>query len=240
MYKERIKKEISKIKENKIYQKIIQITILLLLVYFLVVYSFILAKKVTPSLLFGVISCCLFISIIKFNDPLIILGEIFTLVSDIFLILLGNVEIGMTIFWLAHIAYGLYFYFRDSNILRRNILASSRLLLMIILLISAKLFTKEKFNIVVAFSMIYYANIIVNLLHAILLKDWLLVVAFSLFILCDTTIGLINILPNDSAFRNFLESNNFTHLFYMPSQVLIVLNKNNNKYQKDIRNKRIA
>lgn len=79
-------------------------------------------------------------------------------------------------------------------------------------------------------SVCYYGNLILNLLFAFLNKNRMLGIAFVLFLLCDTVIGLQvaagGYLPiaQDSVLYGLLFSGfNLAWLFYLPSQVLIAL-----------------
>ena len=79
-------------------------------------------------------------------------------------------------------------------------------------------------------SVCYYGNLILNLLFAFLDKDHMLGIAFVLFLLCDTVIGLqvasSGYLPigEGSLLHQLLFSGfNLAWLFYLPSQVLLAL-----------------
>lgn len=79
-------------------------------------------------------------------------------------------------------------------------------------------------------SVCYYGNLILNLLFAFFNKNRMLGIAFVLFLLCDTVIGLQvaagGYLPiaQESVLYGLLFSGfNLAWLFYLPSQVLIAL-----------------
>jgi hypothetical protein len=76
----------------------------------------------------------------------------------------------------------------------------------------------------------YYGNLILNLLFAFLNKDRILGLAFVLFLLCDTVIGLqvaaggyLPIAEGSALYSLLFSGFNLAWFFYLPSQVLLAL-----------------
>ena len=89
---------------------------------------------------------------------------------------------------------------------------------------------REKTDALALVSVCYYANLILNLVQAMLRKDGMLATAFVFFLLCDTIIGLqaasgvyLTIEPGTALYRILFCGFNLAWFFYLPSQVLIAL-----------------
>lgn len=97
-------------------------------------------------------------------------------------------------------------------------------------LVVTALVLRENTDALALVSVCYYGNLLLNLVFAFLNKDRMLGIAFVLFLLCDTVIGLQvaagGYLPiaQESVLYGLLFSGfNLAWLFYLPSQVLIAL-----------------
>lgn len=170
-------------------------------------------------------------SFFRKNDYLFILAEIVTIIADIFLILLKKVDIGFPIYLVVQLIYGTYFYFRDPNKYRRITVAIIRPYLMAIAVLAAYVLLQNKFSLKMAFGVMYFVNILVNVLYAIILKDPLLIVGFIIFAVSDLFIGLSMIVTKGPVI-DLLNKFNLVYFLYLISQLVLVFNKRNNNYQR--------
>lgn len=198
--------------------------------YFLVTIGFICRGQSIDIMMFMVIPLLLICSFLKKNDYLFIVAEIFTVAADIALMIFHYEPVGFSIYLFVQLIYGLYFFVRDTNKKRQIIISIVRPILMILGAVAAYLIMKDKFNFVLCMAVIYFVNLLINIVCAATLKDYLLLIGFTLFALSDLVIGMNMLLPETNAFRKFLNSFNFMHFFYLISQVLLMFNTHNNTY----------
>ena len=153
------------------------------------------------------------------------LGLLFTLGADYCLVVCSPIQRlwGMVFFLGTQTAYAVYLGGRTWRwVLRASVSLAS-------LAVTAAVLG-ENTDALALVSVCYYGNLLLNLVFAFLNKDRMLGVAFVLFLLCDTVIGLQvaagGYLPiaQDSVLYGLLFSGfNLAWLFYLPSQVLIAL-----------------
>lgn len=176
----------------------------------------------------------------------------FTLVSDLFILLLDYYYYGVLTFIFAQQLYGIRLSMEKYNInieaeqklLRRSFLirlAIQALLMVIICVILMKIGTKLD-DLLIA-SVFYFISIATNTLYSIIIaakrrgkRDlFLFTVGISLFLLCDINVGLFNLsgyitLPKNLDMIVYAVSSILMWTFYAPSQVLIALSTR----QKDL------
>ena len=92
------------------------------------------------------------------------------------------------------------------------------------------IFLKDKTDLLSVISVCYYVNLIMNLIAAWTQGNRMLGIAFVLFLLCDTVVGLqvaaMGYLPIEEGtllYRMIYANFNFVWFFYLPSQVLIAI-----------------
>ena len=147
-----------------------------------------------------------------------------------------NFEGGITFFVITQLVYAVYFAVFDENKKREYIIIAFRAFFMVLLSIVAFIVLKDTPNYdsmayVICFVMLYVPNLVCNLITAFLLNNKLMGIGFTLFLLCDTFIGLnvifTSIMPlaSNHPFLKFLNLINWPWLFYVPSQVLIVISE---------------
>ena len=158
----------------------------------------------------------------------------FTVVSDVFLMLVTprNQAVAMATFSVAQILHFLRLYFEMKSKKERLIHLCCRVAISVIIEVIAVIVVKQAFDIVVALSVFYFANLTLNVIVSFryFKKSPYLAIGFLCFIMCDIFVGFssaagvyLNI-PKTSilyplAYPNF----NYVHLFYVPSQTLIAL-----------------
>ena len=146
-------------------------------------------------------------TLFKNYNYLITIGLFFTLLADLFLVVLGNEDLrayGMFFFVFTQLSYGIYLIF----------------------------VLKEKADPLSIFSIIYFANLISNIVVCFLniKKLYFFLIALLLFLLCDLFVGFttangIYFTYEDGTFLYYLVNANFNFawLFYIPSQTLIAI-----------------
>ena len=157
-----------------------------------------------------------------------VLGLIFTLISDTFLLLINDYYIAGLICF--NIVQNLYLFGLKNEISRYFKIQLLVRLIILITCVSISFVTKE-YEVMLSSSYIIF--LIMNILTLILFckkdsKNITLLIGFCLFLLCDINVGLNNLgyyFPLDQNTINTLQnvSSNLMWLFYLPSQVLISL-----------------
>ena len=164
------------------------------------------------------------------TDPLIAAGLACTVGADFCLVVLAPIQQlwGMVFFLGAQTFYAIKLH-RDQ---KSKAILFLRIFLITAIEIITILILKDSVDPLAVISVCYYANLFVNIIAAFAgwRKHKLLPIAFLLFILCDTVIGLQvaagRYLPiaEGSALYDFLFMPfNLSWFFYLPSQVLIAL-----------------
>lgn len=160
----------------------------------------------------GIILC--FIYALTNRKKLISVAMLFTLISDLFLLVLNrHYELGLLSFIVVQILYSYFLgninntYFNRFLIIRIIVLLLGTLILYIIGNLS---FINE-------LVLIYFSNELINMVHAYVNKSTLLCIGLVLFVLCDICVGLHNINATNHIVALLM------WFFYLPSQVLIAL-----------------
>ena len=188
----------------------------------------------------------LFLSISK-KEYLIQVGLFFTMIADIFLVLISprNQAIAMTSFSITQLAYFIKILLQHKNKTIKLIHILTRCVAIIGTILTTILILKEKTDYISLISMFYYANLILNTIFAFIniKKNPLLAIGLTFFLLCDTIIGIrecssyINI--PESFYQIAHSSFNWAWLFYVISQTLIALSVVIYKKQKKEKNNEI-
>ena len=181
---------------------------------------------------FGAIVLCFAFALLmgrKYN-PLIVAGLACTVGADFCLVMCNPIEqlAGMAFFLGTQIHYATLMHKRHKS----PLLLWIRIALSVFSVIVAAIVLKENLDALAIFSIAYYANLIMNMIVAF--TQWktcrLLPIAFVLFLLCDTVIGLQvaanGYLPikEGSWLHNIIFTDFYlSWFFYLPSQVLIAL-----------------
>ena len=159
-------------------------------------------------------------------------GLIFTLIADVFLVLLteGNKLLAMLFFSAVQILYFLLLYKRDEK--WRKLHLSLRASVILLALILTAVVLKKSADALSLISVFYFTNLLLNLAWAFVEFKISRFIAIGLlfFIMCDICVGLTVIsnsyfpLP-ESGLLNFLAHPpiNLVWLFYIPSQTFITL-----------------
>ena len=176
----------------------------------------------------------------KHNKYLTQLGLLFTVIADIFLVVISNrvQSIAMTSFSIVQILYFVQLLLNSDSKLQNKLNIIIRGVLIIVVEIVAIIILKEKVDYVSLISMFYYVNLIMNMIFAFIQvkKDCLFAIGLLLFLLCDTFVGFqmafdiyIFISHNSFIYKLFTFPFNFIWFFYLPSQTLIALSLLKNK-----------
>lgn len=160
---------------------------------------------------------------------------LFTVISDVFLVLLRARQQGlaMVFFSIAQLMHFAFIFSNQTDKKDKTVHLIVRVALSIITIIISVLTLKDKTDFVSVISMFYFANLIVNIIYAF--KNYnafpLLAVGLSLFIMCDVCVGLqsavgvyLNIEKGSTLYNMLYPGIDLVWLFYLPSQTLISLN----------------
>lgn len=179
----------------------------------------------------GIILCFLFALLWGGkSNSLIVAGLACTVGADFCLVVCSPIQQlwGMVFFLGAQTLYAIKLHFEEKS----RLLLWIRLALIAVIEIVAIVILQKNLDALAVVSVCYYANLIMNIVAAF--SQWnktkLLPIAFLLFILCDTVIGLqvaaAAYLPiaEGSVLHNLIFMDfNLSWFFYLPSQVLIAL-----------------
>ena len=188
--------------------------------------------KLLVAVSFASIVLCFLYGLIHVGsaDRLMLAALAFTAVSDYFLVVCQPLKQlpAMISFLIVQLLYAFVLHRRQKSQPAFIFRIASTLAIEAVALIVLK----ENANALALVSVAYYANLITNLLASCLPKgrDVRLPIAFVLFLLCDTVIGLqvaakgyLNI-PEHSLLHRILFMNfHLSWFFYLPSQVLLAL-----------------
>lgn len=181
---------------------------------------------------FASILLCFLFSLLmgRKQQTLIVAGLACTVGADFCLILCTPIEqlAGMVFFLGAQLHYATMLHRREKS----APLLWVRIGLSTAIVLVAAIVLKDKLDALAIISVCYYANLVMNIAAAF--TQWkkckLLAIAFVLFLLCDTVIGLQVAsggylpIPEGSWLYNLLFMPfNLAWFFYLPSQVLIAL-----------------
>ena len=183
-----------------------------------------------------VLLACLFCGLLAERSWAYLLTQLallLTACADWFLVLPSppNQLPGMVFFSLAQLAYGARLCLAEPSPLRRRVQLWARVLLSAAALTATVLALGKGTDAVALVSMLYYANLILNLILAWtqLPKQAIMAVGLTLFLLCDTLIGLafldgyIPIGEESVIYRVIHPGFDLAWAFYLPSQMLLAV-----------------
>lgn len=189
---------------------------------------------------FSIVFCLLFVLIsvfLKNKNYLFIAAMFFTVLADVFLVLVEpqNKSMGMFFFSFVQIFYFVILFLKESKKLK-TVHIITRAVFIVIVQIIAILVLKEKTDFLSLISMFYYTNLILNLIFSFfeIKTNFYLVIGFLLFLCCDTIIGLqvasgayLAIQESSFIYKIIFTDFNLAWLFYFPSQVFLSLSATN-------------
>lgn len=181
---------------------------------------------------YGAILLCLSygLSFWKKGNRWIQIGLAFTAAADFCLVICDPIQqlLGMVFFLGAQTCYAVFLY-RQQKL---KILLWLRVALSIAAIWLTLLILGENCDGLALVSMVYYVNLIMNIIHGFSLfqKRKIPAIAFVLFLLCDTVIGLqvaaggyLPIGEGSLLHRIIFMDFNLSWFFYLPSQVLLAM-----------------
>ena len=157
---------------------------------------------------------------------------IFTLCADVFLVLIEPRKqlLAMFIFNFAQIAYALRLFNSQTTKKAKIIHLIIRIFTCIVSVIATIIVLNDNLNLLSVVSIVYYSNLIINIVYAFIVRDYIFAIGLVFFAFCDAFIGLdvlsegvLNI-TNQSLLYNILHPG-FDPVWacYVPSQTLIAL-----------------
>ena len=173
-------------------------------------------------------------------------GLLFTVLADFFLVYLENPNklLAMLCFSVTQIAYFLRIYFEEESKILKKVHLILRASLSLLIIVSTVMVLGENTDALALVSMFYYVNLILNIVFAFFnfKKSWVLIFGLICFLICDTFIGVSNMV----AYIN-LENNPFLYTllnpgfnaawaFSVPSQMLLAISLLPNKLKRNCLN----
>ncbi len=203
-------------------------------------------RKIENIASFSIVILCFIFALIflKGNkrDYLIVFALFFTVISDLFLVILlpkFKMEefrsVAMVTFSIAQLSYFAYLLKSSfsAHIYRHLII---RLCVCVVAILLPVIVLGKGVNFLAIISVFYYANLITNCVYALVKfkSNPLFALGLSFFILCDTFVGvqvghdlnMLNFGADTLIYKIFFADFNFIWLFYTISQCLIVLSLN--------------
>ena len=157
------------------------------------------------------------------DNAVVTAALIFTMLADVFLILIGNFVAGVCVFICVQTCYTIRFSFMSGKPLVGELL--KRLLPGLILGGLATYFLDIKVGIVVA----YACSFAVNFVHGFELhilkpsaRHLRFAIGLFLFACCDACVGITNLKPGFLTEQMIRNAEVMTWIFYLPSQILIL------------------
>lgn len=202
----------------------------------------------TSYVCFSVVVTCFLASLIFIKDAkynfLVSTALFFTVVSDLFLVLLFSIKplgeyqsIAVTTFSVTQLCYFAYLIVNTTGKqIQRHI--TIRIIACVVAIFLPIFILHESANYLALISMFYFANLFVSTVYAFrnYKKSPLFAIGLVLFVLCDIFIGLqigsglfFNIPESSFIYKIAFAPFNFAWLFYTFSQTLIVLSLKYNK-----------
>lgn len=184
----------------------------------------------------SIVLACLFLSLFAERTWEYLFTQaalIMTLCADYFLVLLTDIKQfpAMIFFSVAQIAYFVRIYLSTDNKKVRIAHVAARTSIVILAIAITFIVLGKKADTVSVVSMFYFANLLVNIVFAMLQirKNYILAIGLVLFACCDVLIGLsciecyLEIVPGTFVYRLAHPGYNLAWMFYIPSQMLIAL-----------------
>lgn len=161
------------------------------------------------------------------------LALLFTVFADYFLVWVSPQmqTAGMIFFIYAQMFYATRLYITEDKENRKKAQLISRAVLSALILGITAIVLGANTDLLSLVSMLYYVNLILNIVFsfASFKKHYLLAIGFTLFLLCDTAIGLsllknyFTIDPASLLYKILYPGINLAWVFYLPSQMLLAI-----------------
>ena len=147
----------------------------------------------------------------------------------------------MCFFLVVQTAYFARLYISDESAVRRKWQIITHAIGSVLMLAVTVFVLGEKTDVLSAISMLYYINLILNLVFAFTQwkKNPVFAIGLLLFILCDTVVGLgvleeyFSIAEDSMLYRVIEPGFNLAWAFYLPSQVLLTLSLLCTRFHKE-------
>lgn len=182
------------------------------------------------SSFFSIVICFCYALIWFRNEPLIVAGLACTVAADYFLVVCDPIQRtwGMVFFLMAQSLYAV----RLHRVIGSRVFWGIRVGLLSLAAAIAWIVLGSKTDLLAILSILYYANLILNIFAAFVRfrTEKLAAFGFLLLILCDTVIGLqvacgayLPIAEESLIYRIIFMDFHLSWFFYLPSQILLAL-----------------
>lgn len=187
--------------------------------------------------------------IFRQHQLLAIMALLFTVISDLFILILDYYLYGVITFIIVQQLYGIRLnLFRQSTRIKTILQLLSIQAMFALIIAFILLLLKVEIDVLLIASIFYFICILMNVVrairlalteHSILFRDNLIVFALGmvLFLLCDINVGLFNMagyvpMPDNIYMKLYQASSLLMWGFYAPSQLLISLSISSSKMNK--------
>lgn len=182
------------------------------------------------SSFFSIVVCFVYGLIWAGKEPLTVAGLACTVAADLFLVVCDPIQRtwGMVFFLMAQSLYAV----RLHRVIASRVFLGLRVGILCLGAAVAWILLGEKTDLLAILSILYYANLILNIFAAFsrFKTEKLVAVGFLLLILCDTVIGLqvacgayLPISEGSVIYKIIFMDFHLSWFFYLPSQVLLAL-----------------
>lgn len=204
--------------------------------YFCVIFIDFQAPLKSSYFYFGCVCACFLFALLfmkmKPKSMVVVIALTLTVVADYYLILnLNALEenrlIGLCVFCGVQLLYAIYTLMLNRSIGTRVINIALRIGLCLIVYFVLPLYFE--LGLIEMISLMYISNFVVSILFLIahIKTEWLMLLGYLLFFICDIFIGLSNggaaFFGITGEFLNFITSNDVAFYFYIPGLFLIAL-----------------
>lgn len=184
---------------------------------------------------YGAIVLCFIYALLNVSkkNAVVVSGHACTLVADFFLVVLAPAQrlSGMIFFLFAQLLYARKLHLDSQN----KVILIVRFIMSLVAVVSAFIILKDKSDALSVVSVVYYVNLLVNIIEASICfkKDQLFAIGLVFFLLCDTVVGLqaaagvyLPISEESLIYKIIFMDFFLSWFFYLPSQVLIAMSTN--------------
>lgn len=186
--------------------------------------------KLVYSSFISIVVCCVYALIWAKNEPLTAVGLTCTMIADYFLVICDPIERtwGMVFFLAAQSLYAI----RLHRAIPSRVFLGLRIGILSLGAVVAWMVLGDKTDLLAILSILYYANLILNIFAAFshFRTEKLAAIGFLLLILCDTVIGLqvacdtyLPIGEDSLIYKIIFMDFHLSWFFYLPSQVQLAL-----------------
>lgn len=157
------------------------------------------------------------------DNRIVTVALLFTVLADVFLVLIGNYYIGVPIFAIVQVCYAIRFSFLSGKTLVGEIL--KRVLPAIAFGVIVTLLADFKYGLTAFYGWTFAVNFVHGFELQILKpskRHLIFAIGLTLFACCDLCVGITNLVPSFMTEQMISNAGIATWIFYLPSQIIIL------------------